>query len=204
MGSHGLTMRKGSTGVHYECGEGSLSLGSQPGVLITRCAMLLMRSVKGLGCGPGWHGRVCRLGPRGECGVVLGGVNCELVLSVKAVLGYLLGSDELKTTSVQRQFWSHGSVEERPVHTGKVAGSIPAGTTFLFLKAPRGYRGASVYIGCGGGVFQAPYDSPRQPDAAEISTLCGVIACGGKGLACRCHVRRGRYRRGGLGILTRS
>lgn len=28
--------------------------------------------------------------------------------------------------------WSRGSVEERPVHTGEVAGSIPAGTTAGF------------------------------------------------------------------------
>ncbi len=36
---------------------------------------------------------------------------------------------------VRKGRWSYGSVEERSVHTGKVAGSIPARTTILHPPA---------------------------------------------------------------------
>ena len=40
--------------------------------------------------------------------------------------------------------WSRGSVEERPVHTGKVAGSIPAGTT-ISSSGPFWARPANIW-----------------------------------------------------------
>ena len=94
--------------------------------------------------------------------VVAGAIRCAdgLVLTLFPVAG--------STGRMQ----SHSSVEERSVHTGKVAGSNPVGTT----TARRGLSPAGFFVsdGCGGMVANTMGERASLCASSRVSPCCGL------------------------------